>query len=276
MAKTPVPKQSRRQQWHAGAPRSAGHDFLTAHGAALKGLRPIADREYVQRGLDLANWDGEDLAAFYRLEERLLVGGEWGAGKTILQPRERDEEDRYSGRFYRDLLLRELSPLLPSPLRLRPREPAKTPLDVQPSFSREQLRDLKGQHAANALYTRRAHGHVAGIRVACEDGGHTTFGWVMRPAHLHDAIDTVMWLLTATDHPIGSELRQCEWKGCFNLFLAEKPKAGPRRRYCQSACMEAMHQHRTPERKAAVKLGLTVDEYRSKQAAKRKRTRVNR
>jgi hypothetical protein len=204
----------------------------------------------MQRGLDLANWDGEDAATFYRLEERLLIGGEWTG--TILQPRERRDDDRHAGQFYRDILIRELSTLLrgpkgkllETPARLRPREAdpgVRTPLDVPPlSRSREQL-------------ARSNHGSVAAIGVAWKDGARTEFGWVMRPAHLHAAIDTVMWLLSARDLPFASELRQCEWLGCFNFFLAEKPKAGPRRRYCSTGCMEAMHRHNAPRRKAAMK-----------------------
>jgi hypothetical protein len=266
--KTPVLKHSRQQRWHAGAPYDAGHQFLTAHGAALEGLRPIENREYVQRALDLANWDGEDTATFLRLEERLLVGGEWRVGASILQPRERDAHDRYSGQFYRDILIRELSPLLAAPPRLRPREAdpdVRTPRDVPPlSRSHEHL-------------ARARHGQVAAIGVAWQDGDRTKFGYVPRPATLYAAIDTVLWMLTANEPPLASELRQCAWDGCFNFFLAAKPKkGGPRRKYCSTGCMDAMHVQNTPQRKAARKAGMTTHEYRNKQAKTNRRARSTR
>lgn len=265
MAKSPGVIQTGRKHWHAGSPRDAGLQFLHSHGAALQHLKPISERDYVQRGLDLANWDGTDSAKFAELETRLLIGGQWDAGVNVLQPRELTNDDHYSGQFYRDILIRELSRLLSKPPRVRPREidlNMRTPLDVP--LTEKQLD-----------YARRMGGRVAAILVASANTSGTALGYVYRPENLHAAIDTVLWLLTATDRTFRNELRQCKWDRCFNFFLAEKPKSGgPRLSYCltngQPECQEAAHRFNTTDRKKAQTLGITTKQYRANKTRKRR------
>lgn len=279
MAKSSGRQRSLRDQWHAGAPLDASHRFLQAHGAALSGLRPITYRQYVQRGLDLANWDGHGADRYHQLTERLLVGGDWEPGTRVLDLPPASSADLSAGHFYRDLMFREISAVLGKPPRQREREiepGVRTPLDVPPTISSKDLSNSAGRRSIIDLNSRSRHGQVVSIGVAWEENGRTSFGSVMRPANLHAAIDTVMWLLISEEEPFGNELRQCKWERCYNLFLAEKPKAGPRRSYCPYGnCMEEAHRAGTRDRKDAVKLGVFAPDYRDKKNAEAAGMNVN-
>lgn len=265
MTKTPVPTKSRRAQWRAGAPRDAGLKFLHAHGAALAQLKPISERDYVHRGLELANWDGEDLDTYQQIEDRLLVGGGWDPGVTPLQASAEDAIDQDYARYYRDLMIRELIPMFDERPRIRTWQldlNVKGPLTAPTPPSR-----------GAPDYGARLGGNVATILVATRKGKRTEVGHVYRPDTMFAAIDLVMWFITAADRPFRTELRQCKWEQCFNFFLAEKPKSGPYLSYCRQGpkdCMEAAHQDGTPDRKAAKKAGLTTKVYRARKARKRK------
>lgn len=265
MTKTPPKQATRRDQWNAGAPRDVGHSFLSAHGAALATLRPITERDYVMRGLDLANWDGEDIKAFERIEERLLVGGDWPDGVRVLQPNHENGVGCARGRFYRDLLIRALSEVFGGLPRVRIDQ-------VDRSVKGPLTRPWPDPSAYDQPdYRQRLGGQVATIIVASSDGDHLELGHVYRPGTTFAAIDLVMWFLTAADRPFRAEFRQCAWEQCFNFFLAEKPKAGPRRRYCGKTCMEAAHRAGTPDRKAAAKRNMTTKRYRALKATKKAR-----
>jgi hypothetical protein len=264
-----VTKTSRRDRSFGGAPAGAGQQFLGAHGPALRRLRPISERDYVQRGLDYANWSGDDAAEFVQLQERLLVGGEWDSGTTILQAVEPTEDQRYRGQYYRDILIREISPLVMTPVRLRPRAndaaDTRNPLDVPPSMKREVRANASTRAAAVEQFTRNMHGQVASIVVARNAGGCLELGHVYRPAQLHDAINLVLWMLLASRQPLAAELRQCEWEDCFNFYLSR------RRRYCSDACMLAKHEFDHAERQRASRLGIAVKVYRDRNEASRTR-----